>query len=104
MRLFRPDIEKMKANRDIEGLVKTLKDEDDKVRANAAEALKQIGPPAVDGLIRALKYESKVGWEAVWTLGEIGDKKAIEALTSATEDKDSRVRESAARALKRHYF
>jgi len=47
MGLFKPNVEKMKAKGDIEGLIKVLKDKYSKFRAPAVEALREIGEPAV---------------------------------------------------------
>jgi HEAT repeat protein len=51
-----PNVEKMKARRDVNGLIKALRYRKDKgVRQAAAEALVKIGAPAVEPLIAALK-------------------------------------------------
>jgi HEAT repeat protein len=68
----KPDTEKMKAERDVEGLIKALKDENGFVPVNAAKAL-----------------------------GEIGDTRAVEPLTEALKDKKKDVREAAKEALKK---
>lgn len=55
-----------------------------------AQALGRLGPPAVDGLIGALysEHERDVRWRAAEALGDIGDPKAIPALTQAASDKE----------------
>ncbi|GAI51574.1 unnamed protein product [marine sediment metagenome] len=63
-----PDIEKMKAEKDVEGLIEALKHKDKDVR-----------------------------WGAAAALGYIGDARALEPLTEALEDEDEDVREIAAR-------
>jgi len=93
MGFFKPNIQKMKTKKDVEGLIKVLKDEDSAARdedraKEAAEALGEIGELAVEPLIEALKGEGiRVRWDAAWALGMIGDARAIEALTQALEDK-----------------
>ena len=59
------DVEKMQVEKDVEGLIRALKDEDIYVRRSAAEALGKIGDKrAVGPLIEALKDEySYVQWE-----------------------------------------
>jgi hypothetical protein len=42
MGLFKPNVEKMRAERDVKGLIKALKDEEVDVRVNAARALGEI--------------------------------------------------------------
>jgi HEAT repeat protein len=56
MGLFKSKVEKMKAKRDVEGLIEALNDEDFNVRAAAASALGEIGDKrAVKPLRDALK-------------------------------------------------
>lgn len=58
MGLFKSKVEKMKAKRDVEGLIKALKDEDWNVREAAASALGEIGDKrAVKPLKDALEAE-----------------------------------------------
>jgi len=66
------DVEKMKANKDVEGLIEALKDEDSNVR-----------------------------WRTVYALGEIGDGRAAEPIIEALKDKNSDVRWQAAEALEK---
>jgi len=68
----KPDIEKMKANKDVEGLIKALKDEDKDVR-----------------------------WGAAAALGYIGDARALEPLTKALKDKNKDVQKVAKEALEK---
>jgi HEAT repeat protein len=64
--------------------------------------LREIGKPAVEPLIEALKHNNRnIRCNAARTLGEIRDSRAKEALTKALEDKDEHVREAAKKALKR---
>ena len=83
-------------------LIERLKDEDEDVRRNAAEALVKIGEPAVEPLIKVLKDKNaKVRGDAAYALGRIGDKRAVDALIEVlrNEDDDALVRLSAAEAL-----
>ncbi len=106
---FIPDVDELEEQKDIEGLILALKNEDYLVRKDAAIALKRIGDErAVEALIEALKYES---WEDDYTvliavrehaaeaLGTIGDKKAVKPLIRALKDSDEDVRWKAANAL-----
>ncbi|MCD6215119.1 MAG: HEAT repeat domain-containing protein, partial [Candidatus Desulfofervidus sp.] len=97
-RLFKPNVERLREKKDVKGLIKALRHED--VRKEAAEALVNIGEPAVEPLIQALKDEySDVREEAARALGRIGDKRAVEPLINALKDEDSDVRMEAAEAL-----
>ena len=101
MRLFKPNIRKLKAKKDIEGLIKALDDSDEDVRLKAVEALGKIGDArAVEGLIKALDDDIDVRREAVKALGEIGDPRAFDALSELVHD-DKYVREFAREALRR---
>jgi HEAT repeat protein len=83
-----PNVEKMKAKRDVEGLIKALGYRKDKgVCKAAAGALVEIGTPAVAPLVAALKdSDTHVQWQAARALGQIGDARAIEPLIAALED------------------
>ena len=107
---FNPDIESMEKLRDIDGLIRALKNDDYLVRKDAAISLKKIGnKKAVNALIESLQYKK---WQDDYTiliavrensaeaLGIIGDKKAIPALIDAlSNDSDEEVRWKAAAAL-----
>ncbi len=106
---FIPDVDKLEEQKNVEGLILALKNEDYLVRKDAAIALKRIGDErAVEALIEALKYEN---WEDDYTvliavrehaaeaLGIIGDKKAVNPLIEALKDVDEDVRWKAAVAL-----
>lgn len=114
------DVERMKAGRDIEGLIRALKEQDQDVRCRAAkalgetqdtgavqpltqalddrlyivreqaaEALANIGGPALGSLIQALKHECRgVRDRAARALGELGDGRGVEPLVEALKDKD----------------
>lgn len=65
-----------------------------------ADSLRQFGLAAVEPLMAALQHEdANVRWWAAWTLGEIGEKRAVRALLSALEDSDWGVRRTAVAAL-----
>jgi HEAT repeat protein len=75
------DIEEMKRKKDVEGLIKALKDKNSNVRKKAEAALVEIGKPAVKPLIEALKEENFLVLDcAVEALGKIGDAKAVKPL------------------------
>lgn len=65
-------------------------------------ALGRLGPTAVEGLIKALGSEHvEVRRRAAEALGEIGDPRAIPALTEAASDEDMSTHFSAMNALKK---
>jgi len=103
MRLFRPNIEELKARKDVKGLIRALKNIWWDVRKEAALALGEIGDEkAVEPLIEALKDSSwSVRWSAAFALEKIGDERAVEPLIEALKDNDSLVRLEAACALKK---
>jgi len=109
-----PNIEKMKAKRDVEGLTKALGyQKDSNVRIAAAKALGQIcdikknirqsaeaitepewnwykngPPPCVEPLMAMCSDENlEVSTTAIWALGRIGDRKALGLLVSIQMDK-----------------
>jgi HEAT repeat protein len=64
------------------------------------EALMKIGTPAVIALIGSLKEGSgRVRYRTAWTLGQIGDRRAVEPLVEALNDNQMIVSLNAARAL-----
>jgi HEAT repeat protein len=66
----------------------------------AANALVQIGKPAVPALIRAItRPSSRVRCAACTALGQIGDTAAVPVLIQRLEDADSNVRSAACTAL-----
>ncbi len=95
------DIEEMKRKKDVEGLIKALKDEEIEVRATAAEALGEIGDArAVESLVQYLSDKQlDIGEEAAEALGKIGDVRAVEPLIQALSFEDSSTRAFAAEAL-----
>jgi HEAT repeat protein len=66
----------------------------------AAQALQEMGSPAVPTLIRALQHpDNHVRWHAARALGKIGTPEAIPVLIQTLEDVDSGVRWLAGEAL-----
>lgn len=100
--LFKPNIERLKAKWDVDGLKESLKHRDYKIRKKAAEALGEMkAKEAVDALIKTLKDEnSEVRRAAARALGRIGDEKAVKPLVEALKDESLDVRFEAANALK----
>jgi HEAT repeat protein len=96
-----PDVEKLRARRDVKGLVKGLEDEDLHVRIAAAGALGAIGDArAVEPLIATLKdsdWHARFG--AARALGKIGDMRAVEPLIATLKDNDLVVCAAAAAVL-----
>jgi len=117
-KLFRrpPNIEELKAKMDIEGLIKVLKigndwymkdwDEKDlqkdlEIIHKTAEALVQVGKPAVESLIRVLEDTDFIYCreEAIWALAKIEDARAVKPLSQVLMDEDKSVRTHAAKVL-----
>lgn len=104
------DIDYLEEERDVDGLIKALKDQDYLTRKEAARSLKKVGDErAVDALIDALRYKtwhsdyiilSAVRENSAEALGRIGDERAIPYLIrSMEEDPDEEVRLKAAWSL-----
>jgi HEAT repeat protein len=97
----------LEAKEAVPGLTTALKDKDPGVRADAAEALWSIGPPAKDAvpdLIAALKDRSPdVRYNAAGALGEIGAeaRDAVPALNACLKDRDANVPDAARKALEK---
>jgi HEAT repeat protein len=79
-----PNIEKMKAKRDVEGLIKVLKRQErySPVAWDAIKALGEIGDTeVVECLIQTLKDKKWIARErAIYALEKVGDERAIEVL------------------------
>lgn len=99
----KPNVEKLKAKRDVEGLIKALSFEkyrDVDLTRDAVEALGKIGEPAVERLIQALKDDEEgVRWSAAEALQNIPDKRAVEPLIHSLQDNYWYVRKASAVAL-----
>jgi hypothetical protein len=95
-----PNVEMMKAKGDIKGLIKALGyQKGDHVREAAADALVQIGAPAVEPLINGLKHEDdQVREAAADALVQIGAP-AVEPLINGLKHDDDQVRKFASQTL-----
>ena len=58
MQVFRPNVSRLEAKRDVRGLAKALNDKDDRVRSAAAKALAMIGKDSIPILVALLKDEN----------------------------------------------
>jgi HEAT repeat protein len=97
-----PDINRLKARRDVRGLLKALGYAPDAtIRQGAARALGQLhAAPASEALIASLQdSEPPVRRDAAWALGQIGDPQATEPLIALLEDNHTEVHNAAAWAL-----
>ena len=104
MGIFKPNIEKLQDRKNIKSLFEALKYKDSNtVRSFAAKALGEMGGPAVEPLIEALKSEvCYVRQQGVAkALGEIGDGRAVDPLIRALEDENWLVPLEASVALKK---
>ena len=99
----RPNIQNLKATKDIDGLISALEYPDDhNIRLAAASALGKIGDGrAVNPLITRLKDQRRVREAAVQSLGLIGDERAVDPLMTLLEDESWEVRSTVAKALGR---
>lgn len=99
---IKPNIDRMERNEDVEGLIDALKFKDCNIRKEAATALKNIGDSrALFPLIDVLEYKewheyyavmSSVRETAAEALGILKDRRAVESLIKALDDKDEEVR------------
>jgi HEAT repeat protein len=99
--LFGTDVKKLKASRNVKGLIFALQRKDPTVQYDAAEALGEIGDDrAVEPLLAALKNDETGGvrWKAAEALSKLGTP-AVAGLTSALQHDDDDVRWKAAIAL-----
>ena len=83
--------------RAVEPLFQILKDEDENAVWNANWALKSIGEPAMEPLLKDEDWH--VRQAAAFALGVTEDARAVEPLTQALKDEEFRVRHAAASAL-----
>jgi HEAT repeat protein len=73
-------------------------DRNAEVQRTPANALIRIGPAAVADLVAALKNRDQGSYVRPWaayTLGEIGDVRAVDPLVAVLKDRDSNVRKEA---------
>lgn len=99
--MFKPNVEKMKEKKDVDGLAKALKHKDVAIRRSAAEALGNIRDGrAVEPLVQALNDEdTAVRGNAAYALGYLGDRRAIEPLVHILKHMDKDDRRKATNAL-----
>ncbi|MGI5992664.1 MAG: HEAT repeat domain-containing protein [Methanosarcina sp.] len=84
----------------VKKLTHSLGDKDQNVSYASVYALVDIGEPAVDSLIKALKDDNpQVRSLAALALGRIGDQKAVDSLIEVLDDPSPEVRMSAAFSL-----
>lgn len=84
----------------IESLIAALGSPDGLTRMDARIRLAERGPMAVDGLIRSLRHpQERVRWEAAKALATIADPEAASALADALSDPEGDVRWLAAEGL-----
>jgi len=97
MGLFKPNIEKMRADDDVKGLIMTLRKGDDicdeiRIVGAVEDALGDIGRRTTEPFIEALRdRDTTVRSGAAWILGNTGDIKAQEPLIEALKDNDKDV-------------
>jgi len=103
LKIFRPeppDIEQMKKQKDINGLIRALMYKDLEIQWRAAEALGEMGTDGTDHLLSALHSRNKhIRLGVMEALGEIRAHDAVIPLTNALHDQDNEVRWEAALAL-----
>jgi HEAT repeat protein len=77
-----PNVEKLKAKGNVEGLIKALGyEKDSTIGAAAIEALSDIGSLVVEPLIATLSNSNEnISWKIISALGKIGDPRAVEPL------------------------
>jgi hypothetical protein len=97
------DIKKMKAKRDVEGLINALTCcKDLNKRINAAVALGDLGDPrAIDALSFSTAVTSEIGLVAVHSLEKIGGERSLDGLIHSLESPFKEVRTTAAQTLGR---
>ncbi|MBI3175231.1 MAG: HEAT repeat domain-containing protein [Chloroflexi bacterium] len=96
-----PNIEKLTAKRDIDGLIKALGYEKDAgIRQAAAKALISFGALAFNELAAALQDKNlNIRHGAAWVLGRAGDKRAVPFLLPMLKDPHPFIRQAAADSL-----
>ncbi len=92
----------IKDDRAVKPLINALNDKNNGVISNSIIALCEIGEPAVEILINALKDgEWRLRWHSAEILGEIKDDRAVKPLTDVLNDENNDVRMAATKALER---
>jgi len=92
----------IKDDRAVKPLINALNNKNNGVISNSIIALCEIGEPAVEILINALKDgEWRLRWHSAEILGEIKDDRAVKPLTDVLNDENNDVRMAATKALER---
>lgn len=97
MRVFGPDVEKLKAKKDVKELILALYDGNGRVRKSAADALRTLGDDPLIGLLS--DSDERVRRTAALGIG-FGNDFVISALRDLLSDDNDQVRKSAVLALK----
>lgn len=84
MGIFRPNIDKLKAGKNVRGLIKALRNKDNNIQDEVTEALVEIGEPAIRPLIQVLKNEDdrntlQVGLRVLERIGKPSEELLIKA-------------------------
>ncbi len=96
-----PNVEALKEQRDIDGLLQALRHDDDYVRLAAVHALGALGDPRAVKPVCGLMFDVTIAMQlaAIHALGVLGDPRVIRPLCAALLDKHLSVRLAAVRAL-----
>jgi len=91
---------KLRRSNTVPALVKAMGDEEVPVRRAAAEALANVGQPAIPALVATLEGRGgRLAPYALWALGEIGSPAAVDALMEAAGSSRWKIRWSAVESL-----
>jgi len=88
MGFFKPNIEKMKAKGDVEGLIKALEHKDRRVREGAAVALERLGWKPGDDTEKVRYLIVKREWDDLAGLGGPAVQSLIQALRDEEDEED----------------
>jgi HEAT repeat protein len=99
MRLFKPNISKMQAKKDLHGLIEALGDNDSQIVEQAGSALGNLRDPQVGVLLLEALNNPAIRLGAIRALGLTGNVDYIEPLSAALHDNEVEVRHSAIDAL-----
>ena len=99
MRLFKPNVQKLLARKDLRGLVQALGDEESQIVWDAAAALGDLNDPRAGELLMEAVRQPATRVGALLALGFTSNLQGLTPLTAALHDSDARVRRAAAFAL-----
>ncbi|MCJ7585697.1 MAG: HEAT repeat domain-containing protein [Anaerolineales bacterium] len=99
MRLFKPNISKLLAKKDMHGLIEALGDNDSQIAEQAASALGNLRDPQVGGLLLEALDKPTLRRGAIRALGLTGNVRYLEQLSAALHDSEVDVRQFAIDAL-----